>query len=54
MTATDVVELERVFAELNTKGDGVLSKKELLDGYRKYYGADFNEAEVSALMNMAD
>lgn len=31
-----------------------MSKKELLDGYRKYYGADFNEAEVEALLNMAD
>ena len=54
MTANDVTELERVFSELNKSGDGVLSKKELLDGYRKYYGADFNEAEVEALLNMAD
>lgn len=48
------MELERVFAELNKAGDGVLSKSELLEGYRKYYGADFNEAEVEALLNMAD
>ena len=54
MTANDVTELERVFAELNKSGDGVLSKKDLLDGYRKYYGADFNETEVEALLNMAD
>ena len=54
LTANDVTELERVFAELNKSGDGVLSKKELLEGYRKYYGADFNEAEVEALLNMAD
>jgi len=54
MTVNDVVELERVFAELNKKGDGVLTKQDLLEGYRKYYGSDFNEAEVEALINMAD
>ena len=26
----------------------------MLDGYRKYYGNDFNESEVEALMQMAD
>lgn len=39
---------------MDTSGDGTLSKDELLDGYRKYYGDDFNEKEVEALINMAD
>lgn len=39
---------------MDTSGDGVLSREELLHGYRKYYGADFNEKEVEALIEMAD
>jgi hypothetical protein len=31
---------------MDTSGDGFLSKEELLVGYRKFYGADFNEKEV--------
>jgi hypothetical protein len=31
-----------------------LTKEELLEGYRTYFGANFNEAEVEALINMAD
>lgn len=32
----------------------MLQKEELLHGYQKYYGADFNQKEVEALMEMAD
>jgi len=39
---------------LDTSGDGTLSKDELLEGYRKYFGNDFNEGEVEALVQMAD
>ncbi len=31
-----------------------MTKEELLQGYRTYFGANFNEAEVEALINMAD
>jgi Ca2+-binding EF-hand superfamily protein len=39
---------------MDTSGDGVLSKEELVHGYQKFYGADFNEKEVEALFEMAD
>lgn len=51
---SDTAELEQVFTALDTSGDGTLSKEELLEGYRKYYGNDFNEQEVEALIQMAD
>ena len=54
MNMSDTAELEQVFHALDTSGDGTLSKEELLEGYRKYYGNDFNEAEVEALIQMAD
>ena len=54
MSMSEKAELEQVFNALDTSGDGTLSKEELLDGYRKYYGDDFNEKEVEALINMAD
>ena len=54
MSMGEKAELEQVFNALDTSGDGYLSKEELLDGYRKYYGDDFNEAEVEALIAMAD
>ena len=54
MSMSEKAELEQVFNALDTSGDGYLSKDELLDGYRKYYGDDFNEAEVEALIGMAD
>ena len=54
MSMSEKAELEQVFNALDTTGDGTLSRDELLDGYRKYYGGDFNEAEVDALIQMAD
>jgi Ca2+-binding EF-hand superfamily protein len=39
---------------LDRDGSGSLSKEELVEGYRMIYGDNFNEAEVDALMNMAD
>jgi len=50
----EVLELEHVFQQLDTSGDGSLSKQELLEGYRKYYGNNMNESEVEALIEMAD
>jgi calcium-dependent protein kinase len=50
----ETMELEKVFRQLDTSGDGFLSRDELLIGYRNLYGADFNAKEVDALFEMAD
>ena len=53
-SANETLELEKVFKLLDQSGDGMLSREELLEGYKRIYGADFNEKEVDALMEMAD
>ena len=42
----DAVELQQVFAELDTSGDGQLSREELIAGYQKYFGNDFDENRI--------
>lgn len=54
MNVSDSEELEQVFQALDTHGEGFLTKEELLEGYRKHYGHEFNEKEVEALIHMAD
>ena len=54
MNMDDTAQLEQVFQALDVSGDGSLSKDELLEGFRKYYGSEFNESEVDALIMMAD
>ena len=54
MNVSDTMELEQVFQALDTSGEGFVTKVELLEGYRKFYGNDFNEAEIEALVHMAD
>ena len=39
---------------MDTSGDGTLSKVELLNGYRKHFGADFDEDRINNLIMMAD
>lgn len=39
---------------LDKDGSGTLSKDELIEGYRHIYGANYNESEIDALLNMAD
>lgn len=39
---------------LDKDGSGTLSREELIEGYRNLYGDNFNESEVTALLNMAD
>jgi calcium-dependent protein kinase len=48
------MELEKVFCQLDTSGDGFLTRDELLEGYRSLYGSDFNSKEVDKLIEMAD
>ena len=50
----DAMELQQVFSELDTTGDGTLNREELINGYRKHFGADFNEQRVDQLISMAD
>lgn len=50
----DAVELQQVFADLDTSGDGSLSREELIQGYRKHFGHDFDEQRVDNLITMAD
>jgi len=38
MNVSDVIQLEQVFQELDTSGDGTLSAGELLEGYKRFYG----------------
>jgi len=39
---------------MDTSGDGFLSAEELLLGYRKFYGADFNLHELKKVIDLAD
>ena len=50
----EAVELQQVFKDLDTEQTGYLNKEELMQGYRKYYGNDFDEKEVENLVMMAD
>ena len=50
----DAMELQQVFSELDTTGDGTLNREELINGYRKHFGSDFNEQRVDQLISMAD
>ena len=50
----DAVELQQVFADLDTSGDGTLSRAELINGYRKHFGADFDEQRIDHMITMAD
>lgn len=54
MTQKEAQELEDAFNLLDKDGSGQLDKDELMEGYRMIYGDNFNEAEVDALLNMAD
>ena len=54
LNMNDAVELQQVFADLDTSGDGSLSREELIQGYRKHFGHDFDEQRVDNLITMAD
>ena len=54
LNMNDAVELQQVFADLDTSGDGTLSRVELINGYRKHFGADFDEQRVDHMITMAD
>ena len=54
LNMNDAVELEQVFSDLDTSGDGTLSRDELIVGYRKYFGADYDEQRIDDMISMAD
>lgn len=43
-----------MFNQLDTDNSGSLSKDELIAGYRKFYGSDFDQEEVEKLIDMMD
>lgn len=49
-TKEDKEELLKTFQSLDKNGDGVLSKKELLDGYRKIMAEDDALMQVENIM----
>jgi len=54
MTQKESQDLENAFLMLDKDGSGTLSKEELIEGYKKIYGINYNEQEIDALINMAD
>lgn len=44
---------KKIFKELDTNNDGKLSRDELIQGYRTFYG-EFAEEEASRIMAIAD
>ncbi len=54
-TKDDLKELEQTFKSMDTNGDGILSKDELLDGYTKIYGSRrLAGEEVDRVLEIAD
>ncbi len=54
-TKEDLQELEQTFRSMDTDGDGILSKEELLDGYTKIFGSrKLAEDEVDRILEVAD
>lgn len=53
-TKEDKEELLKTFQSLDKNGDGVLSKKELLDGYRKIMAEDDALMQVENIMKQVD
>ena len=47
-------ELLKTFQQLDSNGDGVLSREELLAGYKKTLGAAEAEEEVTKIMQQVD
>lgn len=50
------MDLQKAFKMLDTNNDGMLSKAELTEGYRKLYGDDNNDAaeEVEKIFSKVD
>jgi calcium-dependent protein kinase len=50
----DKKDLQALFKAMDENGDGVLSKQEMLDGYRKVFGETFDEEQVSEIFKKVD
>lgn len=51
---SELEELNKVFIELDTNGNGTLSKEELYNGYKRIFGDAFSPEEVDELFKKAD
>ena len=54
LTVNDTKELKKLFLEIDTNGDGKLSKEELLRYYVNLMGPDHSEEEAQKIMNEVD
>ena len=54
MSQKEAQDLNDAFNQLDKDGSGTLSKDELIEGYRMIYGDNFDEADIDAMINMAD
>jgi calcium-dependent protein kinase len=50
----ELEELGKVFVELDTNGNGTLSRQELYAGYKRIFGDSFSLEEVDELFKKAD
>lgn len=54
MTKEETANLESIFKDLDTNGDGVLSKEEILAGYERHFGIPIEENEVDQMFKEID
>ena len=54
MSQKEAQDLNDAFNQLDKDGSGTLTKEELMEGYRIIYGDNFDEADIDAMINMAD
>ena len=54
VTHHDTQELKKVFLSIDKNGDGKISSAELLVYYRRFMGSEFNEEDVTEIMNQVD
>lgn len=44
-------QFSKAFKDLDENGDGQLSKKEIMNGYKKVYGRNISEEEVNRIFD---
>jgi calcium-dependent protein kinase len=54
MTKKEMESLSKIFKEIDTNGDGKLSKQEILDGYTKYFNNSIDKKDVLKIFHAVD